>query len=61
MAATAMPSAADPARTFDEALGERLIAAGKLEQKPLEIAGKLDVHARARGGDHAFWLVNTGA
>jgi general secretion pathway protein E len=38
MAATAMPSAADPARTFDEALGERLIAAGKLEQAGLQRA-----------------------
>ena len=37
----------------------RGVAAGKLEQKALEIAGKLDVHAGARGRDHAHGLVNS--
>ena len=39
----------------------RGVAAGKLERKALEIARKLNVHARARGGDHASRLINPGA
>ena len=34
------------------------VTAGEFEQQPLEIARKLNIHARAGGGDHAPWLVN---
>src|SRR5262245_12393265 len=34
------------------------VTAHELEQKPLEVARKLNIHARAGGGDHAPWLVN---
>src|SRR4029077_7228888 len=34
------------------------VTAHELEQKPLEIARKLNVHTRAGGGDHAPWLVD---
>ena len=38
MAATAIPTATDGARASDEALGERLIAAGRLERAGLQRA-----------------------
>ena len=49
------------AQAIHERVHPRGIAAGKLEQKALEIARKLDVHARARGGDHVLRLIQTGA